>query len=66
MLAQWPARHPALSTCIMGAQSADEVDGFISNFKVGVESPSRRGAGPDGMRMLAVLPLHVHVSVLHM
>lgn len=24
---QFPARHPALSTCIMGAQSATEVDG---------------------------------------
>ena len=24
---QFPARHPALSTCIMGAQSAVEVDG---------------------------------------
>ena len=26
---QFPARHPALSTCIMGAQSAAEVDGAL-------------------------------------
>lgn len=33
---QFPARHAALSTCIMGAQSSKEVDGFVANSKVNV------------------------------
>ena len=33
---QFPSRHPALSTCIMGARSAAEVDGFVANSRVEV------------------------------